>query len=110
MSFSINGDVLGLYILFAIFCQLAYEVIVFGWDRDERYTNFSNWMNFVATSRVHRIFNYTVDAGVIGLWVFAFYKFPVEAGIAFIVAVCVLFISLYFTLVDSKGEFRDKVR
>lgn len=102
-----NMEVFGFFAIFAVVTQLLLEVMVFGWEREERYVNLSNWLVFANSTKRRRFWNGFFDITLACVWAFGMYKHTLETFAALLVALVAFAISMYFTLYDRNGNRVD---
>ncbi len=105
MSISVNGELLGLMLVFVFAVQLAVEVMVFGWNRADRFNQLMVWADFVEQSKATQTTFKWLGVILSILWIVALTTYPLEAFISAAVAVALICVSVYFTLFDKDGNY-----
>lgn len=98
---SFDVDFFGLFVVFGLACQLCFEVLVFGWQRNMRRLNKEIWADFFKTHQSSRRIIYGFLCAIACIWVFGLFVATLEVVAAALVCGVFMGVSLYFTYAGS---------
>lgn len=102
---SFNSDLLGIMLVFVFAVQLTVEVLVFGWDRAERFNQAVIWAEFFEQHNTTKTVFKWIGIVLSIMWLLALVTYPIEALIAAVFAVAMVCVSMYFTLFDNECTY-----